>query len=127
MAGSIIGDLSCRRLHVDQHRIKECLSVATSLDLSIDVEVENSQRFHFVHLATTAPHEKLFVADLDEADSLIRLGLHEQDVPVGLQLAVSCDRRGQFLRLVTANLVKEHHYQKRRFYRAAHTHKRQKR
>lgn len=60
-----------------------------------------------MHLTSATPHEKLFVADFKKANCLVRLSLHEQDVTVGLQLAVSRNRRWQFLRLYRTNFVSE--------------------
>ena len=83
----IVSNQSRFATHVSKHNIKETFSIASSLHLGINVEIEDGQRFHFVHLASAPPHKELLVANFDEANSLVALGLDEQDVLVGLQLA----------------------------------------
>lgn len=87
VTGPIVSNQSRLAAHVSQHDVKETFAVASALHLGINVEIEDGQRFHFVHLASAPPHEKLLVANFDEANSLVTLCFDEQDVLVCLQLA----------------------------------------
>ena len=84
---TIICDESRLRVHIGEHDVEKTFAIATTLDLGINIEIEDGQRFHFVHLATASPHKKLLIADFDEANSLVALSLDEQNVLIRLQLA----------------------------------------
>lgn len=87
VTGPIVSNQSRFTAHVSQHDIKETFAVASALNLGINVEIEDGQRFHFVHFTSAPPHEKLLVANFDEANSLVTLCFDEQDVLVRLQFA----------------------------------------
>lgn len=81
------------------HSIEELTAPATSLHPGVHVKVKNTKWLHLHKAICSVAHEKLLVADLDEANTLFALGFKVGSVVLRAQLRYTRDHLGKVLGL----------------------------
>lgn len=81
-ARSVVGELGGRLFFEIEHGVKEDLAKAASLDLGIDVKIENTKWLHFNKRVCPCPDEQLLEAGFNKTDTLVTLRFEEARVVV---------------------------------------------
>ena len=82
--------------------------MSTSLYRTVNVEIEDRERFHFDNFSPTVAYEKLLDSNLEEADAFVTFGTNEYNVSICTELSDSGDLAWKSLCLKHESFKRKH-------------------
>lgn len=98
-ARSVVGELGWNLFFEIKHCVKEDLAKAASLDLGIDVKIEDAEWLHFDKRVAPCSDEQFLESGFNKADTLVALRFKEARVVICSRLRKGRDHRWKSLSL----------------------------